>query len=147
VIGFAASRGENKMIEFKPYVFLVDFRQWRISLWDPIYWTRSETGLKIGGNLHSWEDQQQYDVTFAANAETTSAIEKEIGIQLEDGPLSKTYQKEPDDEQQSRKRQDLLMKLSDRLWLACKYAAIRRIETEPLVTGQDNVCEIKWEHV
>jgi hypothetical protein len=135
------------MIEFKPYVFLVDFRQWRISLWDPIYWKRSEAGLTIGGNLHSWEDQQQYDVTFTADHETTSAIEKAIGIRLEEGPLSKTYQKEVADEQEGRKRQDLLMKLADRLWLACKYGAIRRIEAEPLATGQDNVCEIEWDHV
>jgi hypothetical protein len=132
------------MIEFKPYVFLVDFKQWRISLWDPIYWTRSGEGLKIGGNLHSWEDQTQYDVSFTVDAATTAAIEKEIGLKLEEGALSVTYKQTVQDEQENRKRQEILMKLADRLWLACKYAAIQNIEVEPPVAGQDNRYEVHW---
>ena len=127
---------EDQVIEFKPYVFLVDFKQWRLSLWDPIYWTRSESGLRIGGTLHSWEDQQQYDVAFLVDADATREVERRSGLEIEEGPLANTYQKREAGEGENRRRQVALMRLTDALWLACKYAAIDAIEKGGLHQGQ-----------
>ena len=125
------------MIEFKPYVFLVNFKQWRISLWDPIYWTRSEQGLKIGGDLNCWEDQKQYDVSFLVDSETTARIEEDLGLEIEPGALSMTFQKGDVGEEERRVRHEKLMRMTDGLWLACKYSAIRTMEGRPLSEGHE----------
>jgi hypothetical protein len=132
------------VIEFKPYVFMVDFKQWRISLWDPIYWIRSESGLTIGGTLHSWEDQQQYDVTFLMDAEKTAGLERKTGLELEKGALSLTYQKADLAGEDDQQRQDKLMRLADWVWLTCKYSAVDKIRQAGLAIGRDNRCEVDW---
>jgi hypothetical protein len=121
---------------------MVDFKQWRISLWDPIYWTRSEEGLTIGGNLHNWEDQQQYDVAFKMDGETTAAVEMRVGMSLEKGPLSKTFQKVESSEAETDEKLNKLMKLTDGLWLACKYSAIDSIESCGVTQGGESTFPI-----
>jgi hypothetical protein len=131
------------VIEFKPYVFVVDFKQWRISLWDPIYWTRSEDGLKIGGNLHSWEDQRQYDVSFLVDGRMTSRLEDMAGVVFEEGPLSKTYQKTDLSEEDKLRMHDRLTRMADRLWMACKYSAIRSIGKGLLSEGKESTFKVE----
>ena len=99
--------------------------------------------MKIGGNLHSWDDQRQYDVSFLVDGRMTSRLEDMAGLVLEEGPLSKTYHKADLREEDKLRMHDRLMRMADRIWLACKYSAIRAIGQGRMAEGHESTIKVE----